>query len=150
AVKLPKGELAPRRVDSLVRLIDVGPTLLDHERAPPLPGVDGVSLMPLLRGEARPPLMLYAETGFTHASPEVFDPDHLRGYPRSFEAYQVRDDGVVVMAGPAHLAAIREKDVGAFDGKGWLVRSPRQDGTVREQCAGEHCPELARWLDQVR
>lgn len=147
AVKLPRGEQAPARVDGLVRLIDVGPTLLEHEGAPPLPGADGVSLMPLLRGEARPPLVLYAETGFSHASPEVFDPDHLKGFPRSFEAYQVRDDGVVVMSGPAHEASLREKDIGAFDGEGWLVRSPRRDGSVMEHCQGPHCPALSRWLD---
>jgi arylsulfatase A-like enzyme len=149
AVKLPRGERAPGRVDDLVRLIDVGPTLLEHEGAPPLPGADGVSLMPLLRGEARPPLVLYAETGFSHASPEVFDPDHLKGFPRSFEAYQVRDDGVVVMSGPAHEASLREKDIGAFDGEGWLVRSPRRDGSVMEHCQGPHCPALSRWLDET-
>ncbi|HYV48887.1 MAG TPA: sulfatase-like hydrolase/transferase [Myxococcaceae bacterium] len=149
AVKLPRGEKAPARVDDLVRLIDVGPTLLEHEGAPPLPGADGVSLMPLLRGEARPPLVLYAETGFSHASPEVFDPDHLKGFPRSFEAYQVRDDGVVVMSGPAHEASLREKDIGAFDGEGWLVRSPQRDGSVMEHCQGPHCPALSRWLDET-
>ncbi|HEY8208635.1 MAG TPA: sulfatase-like hydrolase/transferase [Myxococcaceae bacterium] len=146
AVKLPH-QRARARVDALVRLIDIGPTLLDHAGLEPLPGADGVSLMPLLRGEAPPPLRLYAETGFSHASPEVFDPDHLKGFPRTFEAYQVRDGGVVVMSAPAHEAALREKDVGAYDGEGWLVRSPRQDGTVRERCEGPHCAELSKWLD---
>jgi len=149
AVKLPRGERGPSRVDDLVRLIDMGPTVLEHEGAGALEGADGVSAMPLLRGERRPPLVLYAETGFAHASPEVFDPEHLRGYPRAFEAYQVRDDGVVVMSAPAHDAVLREKDVGAFDGKVWLVRSPRQDGTVRERCEGPQCPELSRWLDRT-
>jgi arylsulfatase A-like enzyme len=150
AIKLPAGMRGPPRVDELVRLIDIGPTVLEHAGAPALEGADGVSLWPLLRGEPHPPLYLYAETGFTHASPEVFDPGHLRGFPRTFQAYQVREDGAVVMSAPAQEAALREKDVGAFDGRVWLVRSPRQDHSIQERCSGGgECAELKAWLGQV-
>lgn len=149
AMKLPAGTQAPARVDALVRLIDLGPTVLELSGAPALEGADGVSLGPLLRGEPQPPLYLYAETGFTHASPEVFDPGHLPGFPRTFEAYQVRDDGVVVLSQPAHESSLREKDVGAFDGRDWLVRSPRGDQSIQERCSGDRCEALRAWLQQT-
>jgi arylsulfatase A-like enzyme len=153
AVKLPKGMSAPTRVDTLVRLVDVGPTLLELSSLPPLPeDVDGVSLAPLLRGEPLQPPPLYAETGFTHVSPEVFESSHWPGAPRSFEAYRIRQDGVVEVEASAHEAMVREKDRGAFDGRRWLVDRPLADGSVRRTCTGD-CADsstLAAWLDAVR
>lgn len=46
---------AGRRVTSLVRSADVAPTLLDLLGLPPLEGVQGRSLLPLLRGEEQEP-----------------------------------------------------------------------------------------------
>jgi arylsulfatase A-like enzyme len=40
------------RITGLVRNIDVAPTLLDLAGAPPLPAMDGRSVLPLLRGES--------------------------------------------------------------------------------------------------
>ena len=48
----------------------------------------------------------------------------------------------------AHDGVMREKDVGAFDGTHWLVRSPRADGTVAERCDG-NCDALKAFLDEV-
>jgi arylsulfatase A-like enzyme len=150
AVKLPRGQSAPARVDTLVRLVDVGPTLLELSRLPALPrDVDGVSLAPLLRGEPFQPAPLYAETGFTHVSPEVFDAGHWPGAPRSFATYRIRQDGVVEVEGTAHEAMVKEKDRGAFDGQRWLVDRPRADGSVQRSCSGA-CADtsvLASWLD---
>jgi len=133
---------------ALVRLIDVGPTFLEAL------GVretgDGTALMTAnlpLPDETQ--LMLYAETGFTHASPSAFDAEHLALAPRSFDAYTVRPDGVVEMTEAAHDAVLREKDYGAFDGTHWLVRAPRKDGTVRERCDG-NCEALAKFLEGVK
>ncbi len=152
AVKPPRGSFAPPpRVDALVRLVDVGPTLLELSGLPALPDADGVSLAPLLRGEALPPLHLYAETGFTHVSPEVFDPKHRPGAPRSFDIYRIRPDGVVELNDAAHEAVLREKDVGAFDGRQWLVDRPQVDGTVKRTCEGGcvDTASLGAWLDSV-
>jgi arylsulfatase A-like enzyme len=152
AVKLPQGQRSPARVDTLVRLVDVGPTLLELFRLPALPDdVDGVSLAPLLRSEPFQPPPLYAETGFTHVSPEIFDPSHWPGAPRSFDTYRIRQDGVVEVDGAAHDAMVREKDRGAFDGQRWLLDRPRLDGSVQRSCVGD-CSQtavLSSWLDAV-
>ncbi|RKH13230.1 sulfatase [Corallococcus sp. CA053C] len=155
AVKPPGGRgLGPAEVDALARLVDVGPTLLELSGLPALPEADGASLTPLLRGEDRPLAPLYAETGYTHVSPEVFDPGHWPGAPRTFDAYRLRPDGVVEMGDVADAAVLREKDAGAFDGRRWWVDRPQADGSVRRTCSGEcegaDAEALAAWLDDVR
>jgi len=117
---------------------------------PPLPDADGVSLVPLLEGKGLPPLRLYAETGFTHASPDAFDPQHVAVAPRSLEAYWVRADGAIELSEAAHDAVMLEKDFGAFDGHRWIIRSRKKDGSVVERCVGECYDELlADWLTEV-
>ena len=149
AVKLPKSLPGPRvaRTDALVRLVDVGPTLLELAGLPALEGVDGASFVPLLRGEPSSPRLLYAETGFTHVTPDVFFPGHRATAPRSFDAYRIRADGVVELSPEAHVSALADKDVGAFDGQGWLVRSPLADGGTEERCEGTCGPGLSAFLD---
>ncbi|GMU08017.1 sulfatase-like hydrolase/transferase [Corallococcus caeni] len=155
AVKPPGGRgVGPARVDALARLVDVGPTLLELSGLSSLPEADGASLGPLLRGEGRPLAPLYAETGYTHVSPEVFDPGHWPGAPRTFDAYRLRPDGVVEMGDAADAAVLREKDTGAFDGQRWVVDRPQADGSVRRtctgDCAGADARALADWLDDAR
>jgi hypothetical protein len=124
--------------------------VLDVLGRAPLEDVDGVSLVPLLRGEPMAPLRLYAETGFTHASPEVFEPTHLPGTPRSFDNYRLRPDGVVEVSPEAHVAMVREKDRGAFDGESWVVEWPAADGSLHRTCRGACTDEsLGDWLDGV-
>ncbi|NOJ94996.1 sulfatase [Corallococcus sp. CA049B] len=154
AVKLPGGRGAgPAQVDALARLVDVGPTLLELSGLSSLPESDGASLGPLLRGEGRPLTPLYAETGYTHVVPEVFDPGHWPGAPRTFDAYRLRPDGVVEMGDDAGTAVLREKDTGAFDGERWVVDRPQADGTVRRTCTGDcegaDARALADWLDDA-
>jgi len=151
AVKPPadSGIATGRTVHDLVRLIDVAPTLLEASGLPLLPHASGASLMPLLRGEKLRPLRLYAETGYTHVAPDAFDPDHFSGGPRGLEAYQVMPGGAVFMSDRAHELALREKDVGAFDGRGWLIRSRRADGSPVTRCRGECSAGLAEWFDRI-
>jgi arylsulfatase A-like enzyme len=147
AIKPPGGR-GPATVDALVRLVDIGPTILELSRLAPLQGVDGVSLVPLLEGRPLPPLRLYAETGFTHASPKAFDSGHAAHAPRTFDAFRIRADGVVELTEAAHHATLREKDIGAFDGRTWVIRSPRSDGTTRQSFVGDSpAEELSSWLD---
>ncbi len=149
AIKPPRGtgHAAGREVRDLVRLIDLGPTLLEAAGLPALPGADGVSLLPALRGAALPPLRLYAETGYTHVAPDALDAAHFSAGPRGFDAWRVREDGAVEMTSRAHALAMLEKDVGAYDGSGWLIRWRRGDGSIATRCEGECSPALASWLD---
>lgn len=55
--------LGAGRSTELVRITDVYPTLLElADVAPPRAPIDGLSLVPLMRGEAAPPRTLFAET----------------------------------------------------------------------------------------
>jgi len=153
AIKLPASRAPrskPERVEALVRLIDIGPTLLDLSGAPPLLDADGVSLAPLLEGKQMPKLNLLAETGFTHARPDAFDPEHISLVPRTLDAYEIQPDGTVEVSDAAHRAVMMEKDFGAFDGTGWIIRAREKDGTVVEKCIGE-CADgiLMEWFDKV-
>ncbi len=51
----PGSDMTPRRISRPVRLIDVLPTVLEYLGTPLPGGLDGVSLMPLLRGDAEAP-----------------------------------------------------------------------------------------------
>jgi len=55
---LPRG----RRIASVVRTADIAPTILELLELPPLAGIDGASLVPLLRGARALPLPAYAES----------------------------------------------------------------------------------------
>ncbi|HJS56502.1 MAG TPA: sulfatase [Vicinamibacteria bacterium] len=50
-----------RRIEDSVAQVDVMPTLLELARAPAPPGLDGVSLVPAVRGRSLPPRALFAE-----------------------------------------------------------------------------------------
>ncbi len=79
AVKLPRPARRVGRVDHLVRLIDVAPTILDILHLPPLPDAEGLSLRPQIEEPARDPgLTAYQEAGLT--LPSWFIPGH-RLYP---------------------------------------------------------------------
>ncbi len=51
AVKLPAGEAAGTRVEGLVSLLDIAPTLLEVAGVAPTERLDGESLLPLIRGQ---------------------------------------------------------------------------------------------------
>jgi choline-sulfatase len=55
---------AGHRVAPMVRSIDLAPTLMDLAGLPPMSGVEGESLMPLVRAEAAGPVSAYGETYF--------------------------------------------------------------------------------------
>jgi len=153
AIKLPSSQVRqgrPERVENLVRLIDIGPTLLELSGSAPLPDADGVSLVPLLQGKQMPALNLLAETGFTHAMPDVFDPEHAALAPRSLDAYEILADGRIEVSSAVHQAIMAEKDFGAYDGRSWIIRRRMKDGRVVERCSGE-CddPSLVRWFESV-
>jgi arylsulfatase A-like enzyme len=141
AVKTPSARAKTN--DDLVRLIDVGQTLLDLAGLPVLPDTPGRSLAPLLRGESLPSALLLAETAFTHAAPDVFNPAHYTGALRSFEAYDLRKDGTVAVKPAVHSEIMLEKDFGVFDGTRWLIRWRDKSGLIHHRCTNEPCD--ANW-----
>ncbi|MBM3320493.1 MAG: sulfatase [Candidatus Eisenbacteria bacterium] len=60
-IRLP-GEASAGRVEQFVETIDLMPTLLDLAGAPLPPHVQGESLVPLIRGEGRPPYIAFSES----------------------------------------------------------------------------------------
>lgn len=56
--------MEPASHDALVRTIDLYPTLLDLIGRPIPTGIDGHSLVPIMKGEAEPPRPCFAESGF--------------------------------------------------------------------------------------
>jgi arylsulfatase A-like enzyme len=63
ALRVPGVE--PRRIDTLVSLVDLAPTLLDALRIESPSSFEGRSLLPLMRGEAWPESALFSETDRT-------------------------------------------------------------------------------------
>jgi hypothetical protein len=68
----------PRRVSQVVSTVDLGPTLCELTKIRCPDGMDGRSLVPLLRGQPLAPRPVFAETGlwFTEQIPEL--PPRLR------------------------------------------------------------------------
>ncbi|MCC6811758.1 MAG: sulfatase-like hydrolase/transferase [Deltaproteobacteria bacterium] len=138
----------PAEVSALVRLIDVGPTLLELARLP-APVASGRSFAPIFDGKAIASQRLLAETAFTHVLPSVLVPGHYSGARRDFEAYHLHDDGLVEVNDATHEQVMLEKDYGAFDGQNWIIAWRNANGTMKTRCAGE-CEQsgLRAWFDQ--
>ena len=62
-LRLPGGQRATR-VSKIVEPIDLMPTLLDLAGAPAPPGMQGESLVPLIRGQGRPPYLAFGESAW--------------------------------------------------------------------------------------
>ena len=83
AIKFPRGQYAGRRVERLVRSIDLAPTLLDVLSLPPLEKAEGVSRLPDIEGRSDDrERWLYGETGLS--APTFFAKGHL---DYEFDAY---------------------------------------------------------------
>lgn len=73
---------------SLVRAVDITPTLLDKLGIEAPQGIDGVSLQPMIDGAPFPDLPGFCETGLWLATPPGQDPHHIR-YPELLEVLDV-------------------------------------------------------------
>ena len=65
-IRFPDGRAAGRRISSIVRLIDVGPTLLAASGLPPLHSADGVSLLDAIDRDGKLDLSAYSETVYPY------------------------------------------------------------------------------------
>jgi len=119
-----------RRVDDVVRSIDLAPTLLDLLDLPPAPDMDGVSLAPYLRDpQARLELDAYNETGIWLADMPSMCPDHLR-YPNLLEMLEVPDkrSGTLAIKPEYQSRIIAAKDRMILSGHWKLIYQPLVGG----------------------
>lgn len=85
----PKGDNAGK-VDNIVRSIDLMPTLLELTGICRPANLDGISLLPLLKGKPEPSRSAYYETGIWIADIPGMPAQHLR-YPNLLELLEVPD-----------------------------------------------------------
>lgn len=118
------------RIDSIVRSIDLAPTLLELVDAPQSAGMDGVSLAKCLRGNAPcPELEAFNETGIWIADIPGMPEEHLR-YPNLLELIDVPDRGKGTLAIKEKYNAdiLNAKDRMLRSGRWKLVYQPLSDG----------------------
>lgn len=98
-------DLPPARCDTVVRSIDLMPTLLQRVGIAPPRRLDGRSLMPALRGEALEEAPAFNETGIWIADIPGLPADHLR-YPNLLELLEVPDRQAGTLAIKPHYRDI--------------------------------------------
>ena len=117
-------------IDSVVRSIDVTPTLLELVGAAPAAGMDGVSLAACLRQrDACPSLDAFSETGIWIADIPGLPENHLR-YPDLLELLEVpdRESGTLAIKPQYQALILSAKDRMIRRGRWKLVWQPLTDG----------------------
>lgn len=120
------------KVDKVVRSIDLAPTLLELIDAPPVAGMDGVSLMGCLEVDgACPELDAFNETGIWIADIPGLPDAHLR-YPGLLELMEVPDraSGTLAIKPEYCKAILAAKDRMIRHGRWKLVYQPLETGHV--------------------
>ena len=147
-MKLPAREgVAPARVAALVETVDVAATLLDYAGAPLPAGLEGESLLPLLRGRTRelahPEVVMSTQMRDVHAL-RVGDYKYILRPPQGEELYDLRADPQeqhdLAAAQPERTRAMREQlaslvrpDVGRGAGDDNRLRDdPRMNELLKE------------------
>ncbi len=137
--RLPAGSV----VDSRARLVDIVPTVLDLIKAPAVDGIDGTSLVSLIRRPGRAPLDAYLETFYPREShgwseltglvsgswkyiqaprPELYDLRNDAGEARDLAAAEPRKAAEV----KGRLEAAIRGATGATDGKRTLTAEEQE------------------------
>jgi arylsulfatase A-like enzyme/GT2 family glycosyltransferase len=132
-------------VPSVVRSIDLMPTLLERAGLPTPPNLDGVSLVPLMNGDAAPPLAAFNETGIWIADIPGLPERHLR-YPDLLELLEVpdRDSGALAVKPEYGAVTILAKDRMIRSDRWKLVYQPLADGHVLRLFDTETDPDCER------
>lgn len=118
-----------RRIDGVVRSIDILPTLLEILDLPPVP-CDGVSLHHLFKDDTAPSgLPAFSETGVWIAHVPGQPPNHLT-YPELFDLLDVPDDrtGTLALKKEFQEQVVVAKDRMIRDGRWKLVYQPLEQG----------------------
>lgn len=116
----------------IVRSIDVAPTLMELAGLPPLPGADGVSLVPYLEGEpADMNLVAFNETGIWLTDVPGMPSEHLR-YPNLLDLLEVpdRDTGTLAIKPEYQQIIVAAKDRMIRVGRWKLIYQPTCNGPL--------------------
>ena len=122
----------PRKVTQVVRTVDIAPTLLELVGLPSSPCVQGVSLVPLMRGEPLPTeLPAFNETGVWLTDLPGTPEKHLR-YPHLPELLEVPDKriGMISLKRKYVDAIVAAKDRMVRVGDWKLTYQPLTDGAI--------------------
>jgi arylsulfatase A-like enzyme len=122
---------ASRRVDAVVRDVDLAPTLYDLTGVAAPPDLDGQSLQGLMSGAASPPRLAYSETGLWFTEDIAgFDPSLRIPYPGIAEMTEVDGDhhDDVVLKREMHDLALVAKHRMVRDDRYKLVYAPTRAG----------------------
>jgi arylsulfatase A-like enzyme len=134
---LPRGKV----IDRPVRLLDLMPTLLDYAGVPVPQGLRGVSLLPLIKGEAEDvkiPDRFVVETQFQRANKigvysrdwEFFEnrDGHRGTSPKALHRFGVKETGVRTNVAQLHPEVAR--DLAAYLER-WESEHPKAEPTLR-------------------
>jgi len=119
-------------VDSVIRSIDLAPTLIELAGAAPPASMEGVSLAPCLHGEAPcPELDAYNETGIWITDVPGLPEGHIR-YPDLLELLEVpnRDTGTLSIKNEYVAVTLKAKDRMIRSGRWKLVYQPLEHGQM--------------------
>lgn len=122
----------PHKVGSVVRTVDVAPTLLDLAGVPVPPTVEGVSLAPLVRGERLPQdLPAFYETGVWLTDLPGTPDDHIR-YPHLPELLEIPDkaNGMISLKPRYMQVVVEAKDRMVRVGDWKLSYQPLTNGAL--------------------
>jgi arylsulfatase A-like enzyme len=154
----------PQRVASIVRDVDLAPTLAELAGLDAATDVDGVSLAPAIGGAAVPPLLAYAETGlwFTTEIPGL--PDGLRlPYPNIGGLTEIdpeHGDEIMLQKGMRPITVVAKHRM-VRDDRWKLVYAPTragarfflfdtaQDPGETRDIAAEHPAEVTRLKNEL-
>ena len=118
------------KIDSVVRSIDLAPTLLDLVGVAPVSSMDGVSLAGCLSADGTcPELDAFNETGIWIADIPGLPEQHLR-YPDLLELMEVpkRESGTLAIKPEYHPTVLKAKDRMIRRGNWKLVYQPLENG----------------------
>lgn len=139
-------QAARGRVDSIVRSIDIAPTLIDLAGGTPAAHIDGVSLAACLKPETPcPKLDAFNETGIWIADIPGLPKTHLR-YPNLLDLIEVpdREHGALGIKHAYYAQILAAKDRMIRRGRWKLVYQPLEDGASVQLFDVEDDPECRR------
>lgn len=133
-IRFPDGRAAGKKIEQVVRLIDVAPTVLSATGLPPMRNADGVSLLAAIDSGGKLDLSAYSETVYPyrhfHSTPLMAwtTPDYSFIQAPRQELYSTRADSAqtrnIATENPQLAAAFREKVRPFAEGLRNFIMSP--------------------------